>query len=138
MQIDEALQTLNAKFKYKNDTFRWLDYWRIMANDGDKWEGDCEDYSLTLAWLVSDKDILKFLWNLISFRFLIWYVKSPNGEGHAIIKIDGLYYDNIQKKGVEKSILKEKGYKFVYPFVLPLFLIKMILASIFGVFIKRQ
>ena len=137
MIVEEALKTINRKFKYKSDTFRWLDHWRVMVNDGDVWHGDCEDYSLTLAWLVSDKNILKFIWNLITFKFLIWYVLSPNGEGHAIIKIGSLYYDNIQKKGVTKEVLKQKGYKFRLPFVFPLAFFKLSIGYLASFFIKR-
>ena len=137
MVIEEALKTINRKFKYKSDTFRWLDHWRVMVNDGDVWHGDCEDYSLTLAWLVSDKNILKFIWNLITFKFLIWYVLSPNGEGHAIIKIDGLYYDNIQKKGCSKDQLKAKGYKFVFPLIFPAVALKFAISLVGGLVIKK-
>jgi predicted transglutaminase-like cysteine proteinase len=137
MQIEEALDTLNSKFEYKSDTFRWLDHWRVMVNDGDVWHGDCEDYSLTLAWLVSDMSLVKFIWNLVTFRFLLWFVKSPGGEGHAIIKIDGLYYDNIQKKGCSKDQLKAKGYKFVFPLIFPAVALKFAISLVGGLVIRK-
>lgn len=135
--LEQSLKTLNSKFKYKRDTFRWFDHWRIMVNDGDVWYGDCEDYSLTLAWMVSDYNLLKFIWNLVTFKFLLWYVKSPSGEGHAIIKIGDLYYDNIQKKGATKSELKAKGYKFVFPLVFPAVALKFAFSLVGGLFLKR-
>lgn len=137
MRVEEALKILNSKFEYKADKIRWLDQWRIMSNDGDKWLGDCEDYSLTLAWLVSDKNILKFIWNLITFKFLIWYVLSPNGEGHGIIKIGSLYYDNIQKKGVTKEVLRQKGYKFRLPLLFPTVFFKLLIGYLASFFIKH-
>ena len=137
MEIKDALKILNSKFKYKSDTFRWLDHWRVMVNDGDVWHSDCEDYSLTLAWLVSDRSLIKFIWNLVTFRFLLWFVKSPGGEGHAIIKIDGLYYDNIQKKGRSKDQLKAKGYKFVFPLIFPAVALKFAISLVGGLVIKK-
>jgi predicted transglutaminase-like cysteine proteinase len=137
MIAEQAIKTLNSKFKYKADPFRWFDHWRVMVNDGDVWYGDCEDYSLTLAWLVSDQSLIKFIWNLVTFRVLLWFVKSPNGEGHGIIKIDGLYYDNIQKKGCSKDQLKAKGYKFVFPLVFPIVALKFAISFIGGLFIKK-
>ena len=62
----------------------------------------------------------------------MWYVFTPSGEGHAIVKIDGIYYDNIQKRGVTKKHLKEKGYKFVFPMVFPYVFLKMLLSYTIG------
>lgn len=134
--LEQSLKILNSKFKYKKDTFRWFDHWRIMVDDGDEWHGDCEDYSLTLAWMVSGRSRTKFIWNLVTFRFLLWYVKSPSGESHAIIRIGDLYYDNIQKKGATKSEMEAKGYKFVYPFIFPAVALKFALSSVGGLFLK--
>lgn len=134
MLISEALKILNSKFKYKIDQIKWLDHWRIMIGDGDVWYGDCEDYSLTLAWLVSDQSYAKFTWNLITFRFLLWYVNAPNGEGHAIIKIGDLYYDNIQRKGVTAEELTQKGYKFKLPVIFPIVFFKLFIGRLAKLF----
>jgi predicted transglutaminase-like cysteine proteinase len=138
MQLIEALNLLNSKFRYQHDTFKWFDQWNIIASEEKLWYGDCEDYSLTLAWLISDRNIVKFIWKFFTFQFIMWFVKAPNGEGHAIIKIEKLYYDNIQKKGATKTELKEKGYKFVYPFVFPILVLKFVLSFISRPFTKKN
>lgn len=135
MKIEDALKILNSRFVYKKDKYRYLDTWTIMHGD-EKWIGDCEDYSLTLAWLVADQNVFKFVWNLVTFQFLIWFVKSPSGEGHGIIKIGDLYYDNIQKKGSTKEYLKGKGYRFILPLVFPVVLFKMLFGYLLSFFIK--
>lgn len=108
MKIEEALKLLNSKFIYKAETRRFGEVWQVLKGDG-KWEGDCEDYSLTLVWLLSDQSWIKLLWNITTFKFLMWFVKAPSGEGHAVIKIGDLYYDNIQRRGVTKDALKKQG-----------------------------
>jgi predicted transglutaminase-like cysteine proteinase len=131
--METALKELNLKFVYKKDGK--IDVWRILDGDG-VWEGDCEDYSLTLIWLLSDRNIIKFLWGILTFKYLIWYVKSPNGVGHAIVKINGMYYDNIQKKATSATELKTKGYKFVFPLFSILALIKLLFSYTIGIVLK--
>ncbi len=134
MELKEALKLLNSKFKYKSDP-RYFDVWRILT--GDKaWEGDCEDYSLTLIWLLSDRNIFKFLWNITTFKYLIWFVKLNNGSGHVVLKIDNLYYDNIQKKGVTKEVLTKQGYKLLFPMIFPFVYIKLLLSYTIGFLFK--
>ena len=136
MTIEEALKELNSKFVYKRDSVRWFDNWRVLYGDG-KWEGDCEDYSLTLMWLLSDKSLAKFLWNILIMKHLMWFVKSPSGEGHAVVKIDGMYYDNIQKKSTTREELVKQGYKFVFPMIAPFAYIKLTLSYTVGRIINR-
>jgi hypothetical protein len=130
MQIDQALQILNAKFKYKYDK-RYFDKWTILS-DLDGWEGDCEDYSLTLCWMLSNQSMVKLLWNILTFKYLFWYTLSPSGSAHAVVRVGGLYYDNIQKKGVTAEALKDAGYVFKFPLVSPIVFLKMIAASTIG------
>jgi hypothetical protein len=131
MELKQALDLLNSKFVYKADPRKYFDSWKILYG-ADKWEGDCEDYSLTLIWLLSDKSLIKFIWNITVFKYLMWYVKTSNGVGHAVVKIDGLYYDNIQKRCVSKQFLLEQGYNFKFPMLFPFIYIKLILSYTIG------
>ena len=124
MNIEDSISTINRKFKYRND-FKWFDTWRILENNQTIWEGDCEDYSLTVIWLYSDKNAMKFIWNIVSFRFLIWYAVLGNGEGHAVTRYGDMYFDNIQRKLVSLDKLKADGYRFVFPYVFPLLFLKL-------------
>lgn len=135
MKIQEALSILNSKFVYKSDK-KYFDKWKILTGE-EKWEGDCEDYALTLMWLLSDRNILKFLWNIMTFEFLMWYVKLPSGEGHAIVKFKDLYYDNVQKKGVTFNYLKHiQGYKFKFPMLFPFVYFKLLISYSIGFMFK--
>ena len=131
MTIQQALDLLNSKFKYQSDR-RWLDVWKVLDIDQPMVAGDCEDYSLTLMWLLSDRSMARLLLNITLFRYRMWFVKSPRGEGHAIVKIGDLFYDNIQKKGATKQQLVEKGYKFVFPLIPPFVYLKLLISYTVG------
>lgn len=133
MTIEQCLEILNARFVYKRETVRWFDNWKVLYDPkSDKWEGDCEDYALTLMWMLSDRSALKFMWNILVMKHLMWHVKSPNGVGHAVVKIRGLYYDNIQQRGSTKEELKQKGYKFSFPMIPPFVFVKLMLTRVLG------
>ena len=129
MEIENALKLLNSKFLYTPDKHKYFDKWKILTGE-ETWKGDCEDYSLTLMWLLSDNNLFKFLWNILSFKFLMWHV-NYNG-GHAVVKINGLYYDNIQKKGMDKETLNSLGYDFKFPMFFPFVFVKLLLSYTIG------
>ena len=88
-------------------------------------------------WMLSDRSVVKFLWNILIMKHLIWFVKTPSGEGHAIVKIEGMYYDNIQKKATERRVLKEKGYKFLFPMIPPFVYLRLFLSYTVGKVLYR-
>jgi predicted transglutaminase-like cysteine proteinase len=138
MTIEEALKKLNSHFVYQKDDLRWFDHWRILYSEKEqKWVGDCEDYALTLMWMLSGRNLFQFLWDILRLKYLMWFVKYPNGAGHAIVRIENLYYDNIQKKGVTKEELVSTGYKFVFPMIPPFVFIKLLLSYIIGIFFRK-
>jgi hypothetical protein len=116
------LDSLNSKFSYKRDGGR--DAWRILS-DARGWSGDCEDYALTAIWLASNESWYKFWWNLLTLKFVIWYV-TINGEGHVVTRYKGQWFDNIQRTLVPKSSLV--GYKFLFPMIAPIIALKMIIS----------
>lgn len=83
-------------------------------------------------WMLSDRSVVKFLWNILIMKHLMWFVKSPNGEGHAIVKINGMYYDNIQKRATSKEGLVKQGYKFKFPMIFLFVYVKMFLSYTIG------
>jgi hypothetical protein len=130
VNIKEAQDELNARFVYKADRG---ERWRILTNDTGAIEGDCEDYSLTLAWMMSDKSKLKFWLNILTFKFVIWNCRSPRNIGHAVMWIRGHgWTDNITKKIVSKSYLKDKGYQLLFPFLGPLAIFKYYISIFTG------
>ena len=131
-KIDDAIQELNSKFQYEKDGK--IDVWRILYGDS-PWRGDCEDYSLTLLWLLSDRNLFKFLLDILTFKYLMWYVViKSNGEGHAIVKIDGSYYDNIHKGAI--PVDKLQRYSFKYPIIFPLVYIRLLFSYTVGLLLK--
>ena len=73
--------------------------------------GDCEDYALTLLWLISGKSMLKFWFNLITFKAQIRRVITKNGGGHAILRYGNMYADNWTLKFVEWEEMEKLGHK---------------------------
>jgi len=121
----EAVEKVNGLFVYEYDKVQYnaSDYWRVLDVDAEKDEGDCEDYALTVAWLLAGRSRIKFLWMLLTRKFRICYV-TVNGGGHAILHHEGLYVDNWKRKWTareeyEKDYAQYKWtFKYFYnPFV---------------------
>lgn len=125
MTIEEALKHINRTFKYKGDK-KWFDKWTIM---NEPFVGDCEDYSLTAIYYANDKSMMKFLLTLMTFQYIVYYVKTSRGEGHAITRHKGMYFDNIQRKLVTKEKLVEDGYKLFIPLPFPFVFLKMFIGT---------
>ena len=53
------LHELNKRFVYKSDSGR-IDNWRIIKSPVGAIYGDCEDYSLTLIWLLEGKSMSRY------------------------------------------------------------------------------
>ena len=105
--VDELNETW--KYRYDDEQYGTREYWTIMREP--PYEGDCEDYALTLLWLISDKSLLTFWWNLITFKAQIRRVITKNGGGHAILRIGDLYADNWSKAFVDWSVMEGYGHK---------------------------
>jgi hypothetical protein len=120
-----ALRELRNRHVYVRDGE--MDSWRIMRGDG-KLRGDCEDFSLTLVWMMCDKSMIKFWLAIIFMRYRIWYCKSPSGVGHAIVCHRGHWTDNIQRVWVADKP-EARGYKLVMPFLAPMLVLKMLMGK---------
>ena len=112
--MDESkviLEHLNKNFKYVYDknAYGKRDAWYVMKHV--PFEGDCEDYSLTYLYEVSGRSYTKMFWNLIFGGYKICYCQVK-GDGHAVLRHNKLYLDNIQKKWCEKTFLESRGYVF--------------------------
>lgn len=92
MELQDAIDAVNAKFKYEKDGK--FDNWDVM---GPEMRGDCEDYALTIAYLHSGSWLLFFLRWMLGY-YQMWYVKTPSGEGHAVLEVEGKYIDNFYRE----------------------------------------
>jgi hypothetical protein len=108
------LEYLAKNFEYKADGK--LDNWRIMSKDNLK--GDCDDYAVTSLYVLSNHSLIKFWFNILIFRAIFWYTKSPTGGPHLVLQFKDKYIDNWDKKLLPKSEFDKAGYKFVFPLIL--------------------
>lgn len=128
MNIDAAQAALNGRFTYASDTTG--ERWSILRGSGPV-SGDCEDYSLTLAWLAEGRSLIRFWWAFLTFKYLIWHCHSPSGVGHAVMWVRGRgWTDNIQRGIVSRADLKAKGYRLWFPYIAPLMALKFILRPV--------
>ena len=93
-KVTEELGKLRKRFTYKRDVNKKgkrIDHWRVMPSKGDV-QGDCEDFSLTLAVAVYGS-----LWKAYQEDCTMVFCKFRGG-GHAILKTPEGHIDNIQYK----------------------------------------
>jgi len=114
----------NSRFTYQSDEGKFIDDWKIVKHT-DAFEGDCEDYSLALLWMLSNGSFWTFWWNVFSFKGVVWFCKTRSGGGHAMLRWKGQWVDNIFP-----YYRKEPMHKAWFPYILPLMILKLILASI--------
>lgn len=81
---------LTKSFVYKMDV---KDAWHFLPQ-ALVMKGDCEDYSLTLALILSGS-LWKFWSNIFTRRMKIHFVRvMGSGSGHALLEYNGHYIDN--------------------------------------------
>lgn len=116
--FEKELEHLNEYWAYKYDVDQYAvkEYWQIMKEP--PYIGDCEDYALTLLWLISGKSMWKFWFNLLTFRAQIRHVR--NDGGHAVLRYGNMYADNWTLKFVEWEEMEKLGHKKVLWFFTPL------------------
>ena len=111
--MDKHVDHLNQTWKYLYDTDQYgsRDYWTIMKEP--PYEGDCEDYALTLLWLMSGKSMVHFWFNIITMKVQLRRVITDNGKGggHVVLKIGNLYIDNWTKRFVSWEEMDKLGHK---------------------------
>jgi predicted transglutaminase-like cysteine proteinase len=129
--FEREVEELNSTWAYKYDLeqYKTSEYWTIMKEH--PYVGDCEDYALTLLYLISGKSMWKFWWNLITFKFQIRRVITKNGGGHAVLRYKNWYADNWSKKFVRWDKMEFFGHKKYYWFYSPLDVaVKLLMAKI--------
>jgi predicted transglutaminase-like cysteine proteinase len=122
MKKSEAVKKVNGLFVYEYDKVQYkaADYWRILDVNAEKDEGDCEDYALTVAWLLADQSRWNFLKMLFTKKFRICFVNvTIDGVvgGHAVLEHDGQIVDNWKRKWVKQSTYEKDYKKYNWTFV---------------------
>ena len=107
-----------------NERFRWmrdvgLDSWRVLKPRLNGWYfGDCDDYALTVLWIMAGHSKLRMALWLITFKAVFWQVKSPGGEQHIILWIRGKgWIDNIYPHWRERPYFHQKLFPWLWIFI---------------------
>ena len=116
MNKEDAVRQLASCYTYVYDKNQYdsRDAWYVMrpkAPLNHDYRGDCEDFSLTLLFHISDNSWRKFWWNLVSRKAKICFCEVRGG-GHAVLRYEGMYADNIQQKFVTLEELQNRNYVF--------------------------
>ena len=98
MILEDAIDTVSEKFLYEPDITLLRDAWFVMQPKANGfYYGDCEDFALTVFWLMSNKSIVTFIWHLVfTGRYELHFVKSNGAESinHCVASIADLWFDN--------------------------------------------
>jgi hypothetical protein len=104
MTDSEKLADLNSRFVPTKD--RVLENWRIMKEPTGPLKGDCEDWSLTALWYLSDRNMKTFWKNQRNGSAKIVYTKTPDGTKHIMLSWKGRWIDNLNPKFSTEPIYK--------------------------------
>lgn len=124
-----ALVAKHFKYVSDNEKYKFREVWNVVDTTKEEWEGDCEDYSLTVMWFMSGQNILVFLYNLLfNTAFTIHHVNvKSNGVGHAVMQYNDMYVDNIMREWKVDGDEALEAYEFRFPWYPPLILIKIMI-----------
>lgn len=134
MHFVQANDEVAQKFRYikDDDQYKFTDVWWVVDTRREYWEGDCEDYALTVVWLMSDRKIWKFLYNLlINPKLSLRYVTTKRGVGHVVLEYDEFFVDNIQRKWFIRTDPAYKEYTWRFRVIPPMILAKFLVSAPF-------
>lgn len=90
--MNDAVHEFIASFRYLADG---QDRWTLI--DQPPHQGDCEDFALTVAWLIAGS-WLRFWWGVLTFRFVFWqsWARGDRKSPHIALWVRGKgWIDNI-------------------------------------------
>lgn len=116
MHVTDAVDYVAKRFVYKEDPKSWWpDYWFVMKEKDGKMYGDCDDFAVTVLWLVCKRNLLKFFWHvLFTHKHKVYRVRSNNSStyNHLIGRVDDYWFDNWTLKALDKeTFFKKTGHK---------------------------
>lgn len=113
------LAYLNKHFFYKSDGR--TDHWTLMEEDAKgHLRGDCEDYSLWIAYHILAKGSwLKLYWMILTRQVKFHYVRvTATWEPHMVLEYDGKFIDNWTTTWTSELQMK-KRFTFKHRAILP-------------------
>ncbi len=88
------VRDLRRRFTWRRDAGG--DSWRILRDLDGPLVGDCEDYALTLAWILAGRSVWGLWRDVLLLRSVVWFCVTEGGQGHAMLWRRGLgWSDNI-------------------------------------------
>lgn len=133
----EVVFQVNEEFEYTRDPdqYKFSDVWRIMKPG--QMQGDCEDYALTILWMLAGKKRRRMLWWLITRKAkLHFYRHEERGSFHAGLQFKDRFVDNISRRWNDGTVLEAKGYRRLFRFPLWWIGVKALISAPFIVFQK--
>lgn len=117
MNVQDAVKKIANKFVYKSDRKTIVDSWWLCRPGPDNTLiGDCEDFSLSVFWEISNQNWKKFSWNLlVSHRYQMHRTKDTNGEYHIVGSYDNLWFDNRTLEALPKEEFFQKTQHILTP-----------------------
>lgn len=111
----DPLDDLRLRFSYQAEV---KDRWTILDSESGPLVGDCDDFSITAAWLLSGQSWWRLLLNITLLRMVLWHGLSERGAGHAALWVRGQgWICNIHPTFGPRRLRRR------IPYILPLFLI---------------
>ncbi len=106
------------RFIYKSDR---VDRWTILSDDRG-WEGDCDDFALTVLWQVAGKSWLRLWWLVLTCQAMIWRADTAAGP-HVMLWVKGRgWIDNWYPEWGPKPRHRRR-----WPYIAPLLAIVLLL-----------
>ena len=136
MSVKAVVKEVASKFKYRADSIKVFDWWYVMRERDGKLHGDCDDFSLTVLWMMCNRSVLQFLWKvIISHQYRLYFAKTRTGGIHCVGYAEGCWFDNWSLKAMPKEeFLKRTGHTIKYLAVGPHVLFNMLL----GIFVRNK
>lgn len=117
MELDEEIAFLNVRFIYRADpSSPYTDYWSVMKlkERGGAVYGDCDDYTMTIFWLLSD-GVLSFIWRMFFTKeYKIHRVLTNTRQYHIVGEYHGFWFDNWSRCALEREVFfSSLGHKYI-------------------------
>ncbi|GGE24361.1 hypothetical protein SAMN05421774_10853 [Gemmobacter megaterium] len=110
----DPLDDLRLRFRYQAEA---TDRWTILDAEDGPLIGDCDDFALTAAWILSQRSWWRLILNIAVLRMALWVGRTDRGTAHAALWVRGRgWICNIHPMFGPRRLRRR------LPYVLPLFL----------------
>ena len=111
-----TVEEYRRAFVYENDG---IDSWQITT------KGDCDDFAISVAWIVSGHSLIRLWLNILFFRVRFYRVMA--NAPHAVLYYRGQYIDNIKP-----NWRGDVGFRKIFPWIYlpPVVFLKMLIGKV--------